>query len=113
MKSIHLSPSGKSCCRIFRDTLAELAAFPGKKELILAPGEYIFAKAEATEKYLPVSNTIDRDDSQIKHIGLLLENIDELTIDGNGAKLLMKGDMSGIVVKNCRNIELKNLILKV
>lgn len=110
-KSLHLSPSGASCGKIFRDALAELAAFPGKKELILAPGEYIFEKAEATEKYLPVSNTVSQSAPQFKHIGLLLENVNGLTIEGNGAKLLMKGDMSGIVVKNCRNIELKNLIL--
>ena len=109
-KSVHLVP-GRACGRIFCDALAGLALVPGEKELILAPGEYVFDKAEATEKYLPVSNTIGKDEPQIKHIGLLIENIDDLTIDGNCAKLLMNGDMSGIVVKNCRNIQLKNLHL--
>ncbi len=108
---ITLSCSEKSCCREFSAALDKLRKVPGSRFLELEKGVYRFDKADSPQMILPVSNTIDRGDSQTKHIGLLLENIDDLTIDGNGAKLLMNGDMSAIVIKNCRNIRLKNLIV--
>ena len=110
-KEILLSCSEMCGCRKFAAALNELTGISGKKSLVLEKGIYRFDKADSMPVTLPVSNTIDRNDSQIKHIGLLLENIDDLTIEGSGAKLLMNGDMSAIVIKNCRNITLKDLVI--
>ena len=99
------------CGGIFADALNKLAAIDGAKKLVLSPGVYRFDKKSAIQKYLPVSNTISQSEQQTKHIGLLLENIDDLTIEGNGARLLMNGDMSAVVLKNCRNISLLDLVV--
>ena len=106
---LHLNPPEGSACAEFAGVLKHFAGIRGKKFLTLEKGVYSFCKDDSVEMVLPVSNTVDREDSQRKHIGLVLENIDDLTVEGNGAKLLMCGDMSAIVIKNCRNVHLKDL----
>ena len=110
MMSKVLEPSADSG-PVFSEVLRALARENGSKTLQLTPGKYIFRKKDAAELYLPVSNTVRKEDCQIKHIGLLLDGLDDLTIDGNGAELVFDGDMSAIVIRNCRRIQLKNLIV--
>lgn len=98
-----------SACGGFAAALRELSCFTRKKILKFEKKVYTFDKADSVKMELPVSNTIEKSDRKIKSIGLCIENINDLTIDGNGAKLLMNGDMSAIVLKNCRNITLKDL----
>ena len=106
-KIIPLFPS-TDCAPEFAGALQELAGIAGEKVLRLTFGKYIFKKSNSAAVYFPVSNTVVRSDSLIKHIGLLIENMDNLIIDGNGAELIFDGDMSAIALRNCHNVRLEN-----
>ena len=43
-----------------------------------------------------------------KYYAFYLENLNDVTIDGDGAKLVFDGDVSPFGFKNCKNITLKN-----
>lgn len=94
---------------LFAKVLKEIKAGGTPSVVSLQPGRYLFHKNEAEICDQPVSNTLVYDGSvPHKHVGLLLEGISDLTIDGNGAELVFDGDMSAIALLNCRNIVLRN-----
>lgn len=48
----------------------------------------------------------------IKYFGVLLEGLEDITIEGNGATLCIHGDMCSIAVLNCKNVKLKDFTIK-
>lgn len=106
-KTITVPPSD-DCDVQFRRAVEELAGFEGEKILMLEKGRYLFRKSSSFAGKLPVSNTVIREDQQIKHIGIMLKNISRLTIAGNGAALVFDGDMSAMALINCQQIRLEN-----
>ena len=95
--------------RCFSELLQRIKANGGPAVISLQPGRYLFHKNEAGICGQPVSNTLAYDGSiPRKHVGLLLEGISDLTVDGNGAELVFDGDMSGIALLNCRNVVLRD-----
>lgn len=52
---------------------------------------------------------VSNNDSGIKNIAFLLQNKENVTIDGNGADLIFHGDVSPFVVDDCKSIVVKNL----
>ena len=59
------------------------------------------------------SNTATKQENPngFRKTALWLENKNNVTIDGKGATLLIHGIMTPIVLKNCRNITIKNLCI--
>lgn len=95
--------------RYFSEQLQQIKANGVPAVISLQPGRYLFCKNEAEICSQPVSNTVVYDGkTPYKHVGLLLDGISDLTIEGNGAELIFDGDMSGIALLNCRNITLRN-----
>ena len=47
-----------------------------------------------------------------KRMGLLIEDMDGFTVDFSGSTLITKGRMSGIVIRNSKNVTVKNVILE-
>ena len=47
-----------------------------------------------------------------KRMGLLIEDMDGFEVDFNGSTLITKGKMTGIVVRNSKNVTIKNVILE-
>ncbi|MBQ6471469.1 MAG: hypothetical protein IJJ33_05770 [Victivallales bacterium] len=103
---VHIPPS-EDCGAQFKAALAELSRSAGEKILRLAPGRYVFRKKDSTCLRLPVSNTVTRQDCQVKHVALLIDRLESLAVEGNGAELLMDGDVSAIVLTGCRNVRLE------
>lgn len=71
-------------------------------------------KPDAAEhRTLFISNTSSETEcpSKVKRIGILLEGLNDVCVDGNGATLLYHGNMITIAVLNCSNITIKNLSL--
>ncbi len=97
--------SGMDCTVAFQKVLAQLSRQPGSK-LRLSPGTYHFHEASASQRVDYQSNT-----SVVspRRYGILIENAQGLTIDGQGATLVMHGEMSAIGVDGCQKITLKNL----
>ncbi|MBE6377452.1 MAG: hypothetical protein E7051_01390 [Lentisphaerae bacterium] len=108
---VELLPAAQSCCRVFENALKTLAGMPPPRVLSLKAGVYRFDKADSIARMIFVSNTISQNEDPVKKIGLLLENMEDLTVEGNGATLLMNGDMSAVIMTGCRNITLKELCI--
>ncbi len=104
---IVLNPS-EDCGMAFHQTLERLKNMPGPKTLILSSGRYVFRKKDALPFQQPVSNTLVRGSDPTKHVGLFLDRLDDLAIEGNGALLLFDGDMTALALNSCRSIALKN-----
>jgi len=95
--------------RAFAEILKAVEAADGPAIISLQPGRYLFHKNKAGICSQPVSNTVAYyGNIPYKHVGLLLEELDDLIINGNGAELVFDGDMSAIALLNCRNIILRN-----
>lgn len=77
----------------------------------LSPGIYNLNRAEATQKLYYISNTTSETDDPdpTKHIGVFLNSLKNVTIDGCGATLLLNGEMTSFILDHCENITLKNL----
>ena len=65
--------------------------------------------AERREWFISNTSTEEECPSKIKTIGLLLEELENLTVDGRGASLVFHGKMITVAVAHSRNITLRNL----
>ncbi len=83
----------------------------GAKVLSFAEGRYDFWPEGALRREYYISNTSTEKEcpSKIKTIGLLFEDMKDLTIEGNGAMLMFHGKMTTIAFDQCKNITLKNI----
>ena len=78
--------------------------YPGST-LVFPKGRYDFWAQHAIEKDYHETNTYDVNP---KILAVLLEQINDLTIDGNGSEFIMHGRMQPFTLDHCRNITLKN-----
>ena len=64
----------------------------------------------ALKKELYISNSTENNTpSKVKNIAFLLEDLNNITIDGNGTQVMLHGKMESFVFLNCKNILLKNI----
>lgn len=62
----------------------------------------------AQTRYFPMSNT---DVLPQRTVGILLENVEDLTLEGDQTELVLHGAMTAIALARCRNITLHGLIV--
>lgn len=74
--------------------------------LIFDEGDYDFYPHSAIEREYYISN---HDQDNPKKVAMALDDISNLTIDGQGANLYMNGRMLPIAMVNCENCTIKNL----
>ena len=74
--------------------------------LLFDEGDYDFYPENGIEREYYISN---HDQDNPKKVALVLENISNLTIDGQGANLYMNGRMLPVAMVGCNNCTLKNL----
>jgi hypothetical protein len=90
--------------RAIKKALADCKA-NGAKKLVFERGQYDFYPTFAEERYCYISNN----DEGLKRIAFDLKNINDLTIDGQGALLMFHGFMSPFVLEDSNNVKIKNL----
>ena len=73
--------------------------------------EYHFYKDFSQHKVCHMTNT-DSFTNPDKYFAVLLENKENITVDGNGATFVVHGDMCAFALFNCNNITLKNFRIK-
>ena len=78
----------------------------GPATLLFDEGDYDFYPENGIEREYYISN---HDQDNPKKVALVLENISNLTIDGQGANLYMNGRMLPVAMVGCNNCTLKNL----
>lgn len=75
--------------------------------LVFEKGEYHIYKDHASVREIHTSNTNSIDYPE-KTIGILIENQQDLTIDGNGSLFMMHGNMMALAVTHSSHITLQN-----
>lgn len=76
--------------------------------LLFPKGRYDFWSQHATEKEYHETNTYDVNP---KILAVLLNEINDLTIDGNNSEFIMHGRMQPFTLDHCQNITLKNFTI--
>ena len=73
--------------------------------------EYHFFKDFSEQREIHMSNT-DSLRNPNKYFAMLIENLEDITIDGNGAAFVIHGDICALGILNCKNINLSNFSIK-
>lgn len=81
--------------------------------LVFEKGRYDFWSEGAIRKEYFITNTSTAEEclSKVKTIGLFFEEMDGLTIEGNGAILMFHGKMTMIAFDHCKRMRLQNIHL--
>ncbi|MDO6840195.1 right-handed parallel beta-helix repeat-containing protein [Paraglaciecola chathamensis] len=74
-------------------------------KVTFARGEYHFYPGLATEDYAFISNN----DQGLKRIAFYLDDINNLTINGQGSSFIMHGGINPFILQGASNISIKNL----
>lgn len=82
----------------------------GEVTLDFPKGEYRFDEDHASTRIYHTSNTSSKYYPE-KKIGLLLEDMENVTIEGNGSTLLMYGDIMALAVVGSSDITMRNFVL--
>lgn len=94
----------------------EMASGGGDASVInLAPGaEYHVYRTSATPQLRHISNTASAEenfDNGIKYIALNISGASNLTLDGNGAKIVTHGELTTFALEQCEGVTLRNFTL--
>lgn len=88
-------------------------ATPGSHVSILldSGAVYHLSRRHAVERLLYVSNTASEAEvpNPVKHIGILIDSISNLSIIGRGASIITHGEMTPWAILNSRNISISDL----
>ena len=104
-------PSGKhDSTEAVMEALEAAKGMEGDKTLSFPYGEYRFDKDHASTRVYHTSNTSSRSYPE-KKIAVLLEEVEDLTIEGNGSTLLVYGDIMAMAVVESKNIKMQNFVL--
>lgn len=88
-----------------RATLARAKALAGPVTIIFPRGSYTLYPEGMERRELYVSNTVGRfPEHRIKNIAVLLEDMDDVIVDGQGSELLFHGRATQFAVVRCRNV---------
>ena len=77
-------------------------------------GEYNIWPDDAITRRIYISNSTtpsstELEENSIRTIGILLEDMQDVTLDGGGSKLLFHGKMMSFAVIGCENVKIQNL----
>ncbi len=73
--------------------------------------EYHFYKENCQSRIIHMTNT-DSFRNKLKYFAILIENAENITIDGNGATFVIHGDICSFALLSCKNVRLKNFTIK-
>lgn len=104
-------PGGKAdSTKAVQKALEKAKEAEGKVTLNFPKGEYHFWKDYATKRNYHTSNTSSLSYPE-KSIGILLEDADNVTLEGNGSSLIMHGDMMAIAAVESQNVKFHDFVL--
>lgn len=110
-KVISIQPDGINDVLVIKTAIETAKTYVGESVIIkLGGGTYNLHRTQATALKYYISNTLDYSVSQtnIKNIGLFINGAKDLTIDGEGAKLITHGEMTSVLIDRSQNVTLKN-----
>lgn len=89
--------------------LADIKAAGEAATLIFPEGTYHFYKEDSEKRIFHTSNT-DSKRFPEKRIAFLMENMENLTVDGCGSTFIVHGDMMFLGVIRCKNMSFRNFL---
>jgi parallel beta-helix repeat protein len=88
--------------------LAACRAAAAPVTLCFPPGGIHLFASNAAERYFPMSNT---DVLPMRRLGILLEGMNDIVLEGENTGLILHGSMSAIAVDNCQRVSLRGFII--
>ncbi|MDE6322484.1 MAG: right-handed parallel beta-helix repeat-containing protein [Paramuribaculum sp.] len=113
-KTITVRPPKGDATSTLAKALRKASDAGGPVVIKLEPGIYNFSTGKATPRHFRCSNTAAEYEhpDDIKHIGLFLHGLKDITIDGNSqATLLSHGEMTLWTIDSCTNVTIKGLTI--
>lgn len=110
-KIIHVSPDGVNDVLVIKQAIETAKTYIGEPVIIkLGGGTYNLKRNQATVVKYFISNTLSWGATvdNLKYIGVYLKSTSNITLDGEGAKLITHGEMTSIVIDESENVTLKN-----
>ncbi len=101
--------SGEDATIPFRQALAAARSAKRPLTLLVPAGRYDFFSTHATRRPCYFSNATEAGSNAIRTIALDLSGINGLTVEGEGARLIMRGKMTMLAAEGCRNLSLRGL----
>lgn len=88
-----------------------------EKTIVFQKGEYLIDAQKLQKRMLYITNTVG--DSEFSHdetphlnrAPLCFDNIKNVTVEGNGARFVIHGKSTNVVISDCENIKIQNLTL--
>jgi hypothetical protein len=100
--------SGKDATISFRQAIAAAKVAEKPVKLVIPPGRYDFDLSSATVRDCYTSNSTETGAPQ-RHIALDFTDIDDLIIEGPGATLMMRGQMTMLVAERCHAFTVRGI----
>lgn len=88
------------------EVIRKITSKSKKVTLIFEAGKYDFHEAKSMQRRYYISN---HDQDNPKNLGIAIENIEGLTLDGNGAQFVFHGRMLPISIVNSSNITISGI----
>lgn len=101
--------SGQDATAAFQNAISAVKTAGGPTTLRIPPGRYDFFSPQAHRRACYLSNATESGSDAVRTIALDLTDIDGLTIEGNGARLVMRGMMTMLVAERCSGLTLQDL----
>lgn len=108
---IRVSPESGDVTQNIQAAIEQARDYNGKPVVIeLQNANYHIYRESSSQKLYHASNSASKKENpdQTKHIGLWLQKLKNVTIDGEGAKIITHGEMSSFIIDQCENITLRN-----
>lgn len=113
-KVITIPPGDGDMTKEIQVGIDEAKRYQGDSIVInLCNADYHIYRKSATPQVYYASNTMSEAENpdQTKHIGLWLKDMEHITIDGRGARIITHGEMTPFVIDQCRQVTFRNFTL--
>lgn len=106
---------GREVAKELNEMFASIKELEGEKKLIFESGEYTLLRQNCPYIYRAITNTSaaeeyeNPDEVFMHYAAFLIEDVDNLKIEGNGALFTIDGKATNAVISSCKNLTIKNL----
>lgn len=101
--------SGKDATPAFQKAIEAVKKARGPVTLVVPPGRYDFFSLRATRRVCYYSNATEPGSDGMRTIAIDLSDVKDVTVDGPGARLVMRGQMTMLVAERAENLTLNGL----
>lgn len=108
---------GEDITLALKKLLIDLRVDKSEKTLVFEKGEYFINSSDATKEIMHITNTVgDNEWRSGEHrylncVAVDISAIENLTIEADGARFIMRGQMTNIAIRDSRNIAINGLRL--